>query len=200
MRPLANIIAIYIMILAHPAFGHSARDRNGDGRVDSLAVSSARILDQKVDLDFDGKFDLWVIKNHLYSLMISLKANKPQLISLTINRDPYSVRISRDSKTGRLLLSAANFSYLRESYGDEVDRCESVSGQVGISKSEALSAAPVVPQAPMHELTFVRPTESWVPAPPRVAQVTKDLAQPMIQYAERVWADIKPKVENELGA
>jgi hypothetical protein len=76
---------------------------------------------------------------------------------------------------------------------------EDSSRPVAPSIEKAASAVPIVNTAQMHELTFVRPTDNWAPAPARVTQVTQQMAKPVVEYAERVWAQIKPTVTNEIA-
>lgn len=384
---LWSLVGIFITIFAaNGAFGARSVDRNGDGRVDYVAVPVERFLDEKIDEDFDGRFDRWVLSSSNYEFIFVLTSLGPWMSSFTVRHDEFITVMERPSKRSKFkfstfaaskfrmnkseedclsvdplddikdfavrgsatamaaskecsaydpgvvksasglirdifdvgsiagycfrqatssLISPHSLDRLHSAFKSTIERdgegsvliCESktfgnvggqseflplrvimklessansnsardtprivvhelshllikkdcagrepylgcmssgsepsvdsiverwaacaikdrprpsqvlpdapvtpeVSGQVGITKSASLTVAPVVPQAPMHELTFVKPTESWVPAPPRVAQITKDLAQPMIQYAERVWADLRPKVESELA-
>ncbi len=73
-----------------------------------------------------------------------------------------------------------------------------------IATSQGISDVPIQPinapdSAKMHELTFVKPTADWVPTPSHVAEATKALAKPMIEYAERARSAILPSVRRQLA-
>ncbi len=89
-------------------------DKNGDGRVDVITWSSGGMTDQKIDLDFDGRFDRWVV--HRGQTVLDMSFKRGRLVGFVSERKVGGVvaKIRASKANGfKLELQNATYAYAR---------------------------------------------------------------------------------------